>query len=125
MDAPLDVAIGEDMALRGFAAIRSGASVSVTLYWVGLRPIGTSYQVFVHLLDAAGDIVAQHDGAPAMGDWPTTAWPPGSLVTDLHTLKLRADATSGPYRLAVGVYEPVSGRRLAVPGSCLALLAVA
>ena len=117
VDYPLDVLLGQEMALKGFSARRSATTVTVTLYWLGLRPMETTYQVFVHLLDASGDIIAQHDGAPAAGGWPTTAWPPGSLVTDVHTLVLSAASAPGPYRLAVGAYEPVSGQRLPVAGS--------
>ncbi|MDP3046727.1 MAG: glycosyltransferase family 39 protein [Chloroflexota bacterium] len=117
VDYPLDVALGQDIVLKGFAARRSATTVTVTLYWLGLRPMETTYQVFVHLLDASGTIIAQHDGVPAGGGWPTTAWPPGSLVTDIHSLVLRADSAPGPYRLAVGVYEPVSGQRLPVAGT--------
>jgi hypothetical protein len=108
---PLEAQFGEDMTLRGFAAKRSATDVTVTLYWQASRPMDRSYQVFVHLLDAAGTIIAQHDGVPAGGAWPTTAWPPGSLVTDVHTLVLPA-----PYRLAVGAYDSVSGQRLPVAG---------
>ncbi len=117
VDHALDVQLGQALVLRGFAAKRDGASLTVTLYWAALRPMETTYQVFVHLLDVSGNIVAQHDGVPAGGAWPTTAWPPGSLVTDIHTLVLPADFAPGSYRLAVGVYEPVSGQRLPVPGA--------
>ena len=117
VDHPLDVPFGQDMVLRGFSVNRVASSVTVTLYWLASHPIETSYEVFVHLLDASGNIIAQHDGVPAGGAWPTTAWPPGSLVTDLHALVLPTGSAPGPYRLAVGGYEPVSGRRLPVPGA--------
>jgi mannosyltransferase len=117
IEHPLDVQFGQDMALKGFSSTLSASSVTVTLYWMALRSIQATYQVFLHVLDASGSIVAQSDGVPASGAWPTTAWTPGSPVTDIHTLSLPANSGPGPYRLAVGVYEPVSGRRLIVPGA--------
>jgi mannosyltransferase len=113
----LAVPVGQDIVLEGFSARQTAATLTVTLYWRGLRPVETTYQVFVHLLDASGNILAQHDGVPAGGGWPTTAWPPGSLVTDVHSLIVPAGSPPGPYRLAVGLYEPVSGQRLAMPGA--------
>ncbi len=117
IEHPVGLALGTEMALKGFSATRSAASVTVTLYWTGLRAMDAQYRVFVHLLDASGNIVTQHDGTPASSDWPTTAWPPGSLVTDVHTLTLPAASGPGPFRLAVGAYDPVSGQRLPVAGS--------
>jgi mannosyltransferase len=117
MEYPVEARFGGDIVLRGFAVKRSGVGVAVTLYWQGSRLIDRSYQVFVHLLDSSGAIIAQHDGVPAGGDWPTSAWPPGSLVTDIHTLVLPATAPAGPYHLAVGAYDSVSGQRLPVAGA--------
>jgi mannosyltransferase len=117
VEYPMQAQFGEDMVFKGFAAKRSATDVTVTLYWQGSRPMDRSYQVFVHLLDAAGTIIAQHDGVPAGGAWPTTAWPPGSLVTDVHSLALPTGAAAGPYRLAVGAYDSNSGQRLPIAGA--------
>jgi hypothetical protein len=86
----------------------------VTLYWQAVGEMQTGYTVFVHLLDGEGKLRAQHDGPPAGGDWPTTAWTPGEIVRDEHSLTVPADVPPGRYALAVGLYDPRTLRRLAL-----------
>lgn len=94
----------------------------VTLYWQAHTKIEGHYAVFVHLLDAEGQRIAQHDGDPVDGACPTWIWQPGELFEDVHQIptdNLRAH--QGPYRLAVGWYDRVSGERLAGSPVLLAL----
>ncbi len=93
-----------------------GDTVSVTLYWSGSQPTDQSYKVFVHLLDAAGRLVAQDDSLPGRGARPTTGWLPGEIIADPHPVALPAALAPGSYAVAVGLYEPRSGRRLTRPG---------
>jgi len=72
--------------------------------------------VFIHLLDATGQIVAQHDGQPRNGAYPTSVWDAGEVVADEHVLDLPADLPTGAYRLRVGWYLPGTGDRLPVAG---------
>jgi len=77
----------------------------VTLYWKALQPSNISYTVFRHLTSTAGALVAQHDGLPAAGTWPTTAWLPNQIITDRQQLVLPANATLGQDVLKVGLYD--------------------
>ncbi|MHB8618359.1 MAG: hypothetical protein ACYDAG_02105, partial [Chloroflexota bacterium] len=92
---------------------RQGSSVEVRLRWLPTRPIGHDYSVFVHLLDSSGKLVAQADGPPDAGLWPSRYWQPGAAVPDLHRLVLPPALPPGRYRLAVGFYQLEGGRRLA------------
>ncbi len=76
---------------------------NLTLYWQATESISIDYTVFVHLVDAAGVTVAQADGPPQNGDWPTSAWQVGYPVVDTHPLIIPAP---GQYRLRVGLYDP-------------------
>jgi len=93
------------MELRGYAAERTGDTLNVTLFWRASAAMGYDYTVFVHLLDANGNVVAQHDGQPT---WqlpiPTSTWQPGETLRDRHPILLPADLPPGEYRLRVGVY---------------------
>jgi hypothetical protein len=40
---------------------------------------------------------------------------PGEYVADGHTIVVGPDIEPGSYRLAVGLYDPVSGARLTLP----------
>lgn len=98
-----------------------GSPVEVTLLWAGLRPSERSYTVFVHLRDAGGAVIAQHDGIPAFGTRPTPTWDAGETLLDRHEMALPPGA-SGPATLVVGLYDtqtlepqPFDGGLAAVP----------
>jgi hypothetical protein len=87
-------------------------SQSLTLVWQALTEMETSYRVFVHVVDEAGQIVAQSDGEPANWTRPTTSWKPGEYIIDEHTLTLPAELPPGPLSIRVGLYDPDTGQRL-------------
>ncbi|NLE45665.1 MAG: hypothetical protein GX620_13165 [Chloroflexi bacterium] len=109
---------GGQAELLGFSLseirVRPRQEVNVTLVWRAQATTDTGYAVFVHLLDAAGNIVAQHDGTPADGSRPMTGWLPDEVIVDSHTIVLPPDAESGRYVLAVGLYDPITDDRLPV-----------
>jgi hypothetical protein len=103
--------------LNGYAltpAAAPGGQVLLTLLWQSLQPVGTDYQVFVHLLDAQGNKLLQRDGQPVVWLRPTSTWQPGEIIADRYGLLLPATIPAGRYTLAVGLYDPVTGQRLAV-----------
>jgi hypothetical protein len=91
-----------------------GSPLDVTLYWHALETPDENYHTFVHLLDAEGNIVTQHDGPPGSegGQLPTLGWLPGEYLTDTHRLHLPFDLVDGVYHLGVGFYLPATGQRL-------------
>jgi hypothetical protein len=60
----------------------AGQTVTVELAWQSSADTPTSYRVYVHLRDAAGNIHAQSDSVPAGWTRPTTGWLPGEYVLD-------------------------------------------
>jgi 4-amino-4-deoxy-L-arabinose transferase-like glycosyltransferase len=90
----------------------AGDRVNVELSWAATQPIPGDYTVFLHLFDAAGVRLAQDDGPPRAGYWPTSAWRPGDLITSTHSLALPAGLPAGSYRLGTGLYDPATGQRL-------------
>jgi 4-amino-4-deoxy-L-arabinose transferase-like glycosyltransferase len=93
------------------------ASVPITLYWQADATPENDWVVFVHLLDADWQLVAQHDGSPRDGEYPTWAWQPGERVSDTHKLLLPPDLVAGTYRLQVGLYLPDDGARAPISDS--------
>ncbi len=83
----------------------------LTLLWRAEAEMPTSYRVFIHLVDANGQILAQTDGEPANWSRPTTGWVPGEYILDDHTLTLPPDLPAGA-SLRVGLYNPVTNQRL-------------
>lgn len=113
---PTSVAtFGDLFALRRFVAPQTaapGAAITVALWWTAGQPPPLDYSVSVFLLDAAGTLVAQHDGPPLDGRAPTSTWQPGALQFDTHTLHLPPDLPPGPYTLGVKVYWYGDGQPL-------------
>lgn len=109
---PFDGVLGP-AALAGYALtgdFRPNAPLHLTLVWQSRQVTATSYTAFVHLLAADDQIATQSDHLPADGARPTTGWLPPEYVSDDHLLALPAQP--GVYRLAVGLYDALSGARL-------------
>ena len=73
----------------------------------------TRYKVFVHLLNDAQQVVAQHDAEPANDLRPTNDWHSGEYIGDLHRVYV-ANVPAGNYRIEVGMYNPDTGERVPV-----------
>lgn len=109
---PAAVYFGDGVQLAGYAvteaALRPGQPFDVTLYWHTAAPGDAQATVFVHLLAETGEIVTQQDGPPVAGAYPVSAWQPESIVADTRRLQVPVEVVPGAYRLAVGLYDPVS-----------------
>lgn len=113
---PLQVHFAEQLELIGWQWRQSQAAdmLEVSLAWRALDRMPTGYTTFVHLLDATGQIVAQHDQPPGSVDNPTSRWAPGEEALTVHQLTLPPDADLGELVLRIGLYEPVSGLQLPI-----------
>jgi hypothetical protein len=96
------------IALPGYRLARDGDTLRLALIWQAGNSAPGDFTRFVHLLDAAGNIVAQRDGAPAGDSYPTGQWQPGEVVVDALTFDLSA-LPPGEYRVAAGFYAPTEG----------------
>jgi 4-amino-4-deoxy-L-arabinose transferase-like glycosyltransferase len=95
-------------------AIGDRARVIVDLVWRLTRPAEASYTLFVHLLNASGELVAQADTIPVAGLFPTDAWPVGVPIRDQIEIALPPGAPAGHYTLALGWYNWRTGERFPV-----------
>ncbi|MGC8779410.1 MAG: hypothetical protein ACP5UQ_00935, partial [Anaerolineae bacterium] len=94
--------------------IRPGEAVTLTLHWQVERALERDYTVFIHLLDERDTFIGDGDGPPFANWYPTAFWAPGEYLLDPHRLIIPADAAPGRYRIAVGLYDPISNQRLPV-----------
>jgi hypothetical protein len=104
---------GEGIGLVGFDLVEADG-LELVLYWESLTAVNESYDVFVHLVDAAGEIAAQADGKPVNGLAPTDLWQAGDKVRDVRSISLPAGFEGGSYEVRLGLYERESGARLPV-----------
>jgi len=114
---PTALALGDLVELVGYdlsEPVVSNQPFRVVLYWKPRARTDVAYTVFVHLLDANGQLVAQHDGPPVGGQRPTTSWIAGEYIADEHVVVWRS-SYEGRALLEVGLYDARTGERLATP----------
>ena len=125
----LYVRFGDFAELVGYnlpaTTVSAAQPLQITFYWRALKGTSpTGYMVFTHLLSGDGHLIAQHDGAPAGGARPTNDWIPGETIVDLHQMTFYDTAYAGPARIAVGLYDPATGRVLTGTGDDQAILPI-
>ena len=92
--------------------VNPGGVLNLTLYWQALTRMSDDYTVFVHLVDANGQIRGQGDGPPVGGFYPSSFWDPGEIIVDDRQVSVTPEAQPGTYRVVVGLYQLSSGQRL-------------
>ncbi|MEL6151453.1 MAG: hypothetical protein AAFR56_17640, partial [Chloroflexota bacterium] len=98
------------IGLYGYSVVEDDEQVSIRLVWQAFERPQDDYTVFVHLVDAAGNIIGQRDVMPVDGTYPTSLWAAGEFVMDLHTLPL----PQTPYIVRTGLYSQSNGQRLQI-----------
>jgi hypothetical protein len=78
----------------------------LTLFWQATVPLPADLKVSARLLTPAGEIVAAIDAAPVHFAYPTTAWRPGEIVSDVYDLVLPVGTPSGQYTPLLIWYDP-------------------
>ena len=115
---PLRVNLGETVRLVGYGlpttTVHAGEVLPLTLYWAADQPTSIRWSVFVHLLDSERRVRGQHDKQPQDGVYPTDRWSGGEIVDDDYAIAVPADTPPGEYCLEVGMYNWITGERLAV-----------
>jgi hypothetical protein len=105
----VDARLADVVTLAGYdlspRTAQSGETLQISLYWQALHPLDAEYHTFVHLLDAAGNKVAQSDRQPGGVFYPTTIWQTGERLRDDHVLEIPTGTPPGTYRLLVGMYS--------------------
>ncbi len=112
----LDVRLDETILLTGYTLsadeLVAGETLTVTLFWMADGPVTNDYTAFLHLKGQGDTLVAQHDGPPLMGAYPTSRWIEGILLPDRHVLTIAPEAAPGTYDLLAGMYGRPSLERL-------------
>ena len=113
-----EAVLGEAIRLLGYDLMPpvDNQSLRLTLYWQSLAPVSADYDVFVHVLDANGELVAQVDQQPLQGLAATHLWQPGDVVRDPYQLTLPPEQSADAYTIQVGMYLRQTGERLSAVG---------
>ncbi len=92
--------------------ITDGDTFEIINYWQATQTPLHAYTAFVHVYDANGNIVGQHDSLPCFGGCITTSWLPDEYIADVHPITINQESTSESYSLGFGLYDPVTFARL-------------
>ena len=106
--------IGYELGGDGTAA-NAGESLHFHLYWQATAPTATDYQIFNHLIDAEGNLVAQIDGPPLPSERRGTMdWddPEEIIYSREYVLTLPEELAPGEYTLVTGFYRRDNGQRM-------------
>ncbi len=120
----LPVNFGGAAELLGYTVepepVAAGQTLTVMTVWRVIDPAplgpappeyyGYDAAIFVQLLDANRQVVAQEDRLDA----PAWDWRPGEVFIQMHVLTLGVDLAAGQYELALGLYARPAIRRLPV-----------
>lgn len=115
---PIGATLGQEVRLvevNLIESLRPTRPLPVEFIWQPLSQPKADYNLFLQLLATDGTLVAQHDNPPQGGYAPTSTWLPGQPVVDRHALILPPNLPPDDYRLIAGLYDPTTGKRLAVP----------
>ena len=114
---PLDIDFNQQIRLTGYhlnQPLTAGSPLNLTLFWEAVAPIAVDFTVFVQVINAKNEIVAQKDDKPQNGFYATPFWQPGETITDPHLIPLAPDVPAGQYDILIGLYEVESGLRLQI-----------
>lgn len=120
----MPVNLGDAVELTGYElkqpVVSTGEPVTLITAWRVIDPAalgprlsqhyGRGAKIFVHLLDAAGQLVGQEDRL----DVPAWNWRSGDRFVQIHRIALDPSLSAGPYTLAIGVYTRPDQARLTV-----------
>ncbi len=113
--APIEATVGHDLTkpyflLEGIKidqTFEPGAQYPVYVRLTTLNPVMEDYAIFLHLRDEAGQVLAQYDGVPGGGLWPTSQWPVMETRTERFTLTIpRQVAVDSQGTIVFGFYNP-------------------
>lgn len=108
---------GELLLLAGEAMPQNpplGETLNLNLYWQTTAKPKEDYNIFVHLVNRKGEMVAQGDSPPT--PFPTTQWTEGDIIKDQRRISLPQGIAPGWYRLEIGLYRYPSLERLPLTG---------
>ncbi len=113
--APREAEAGLDIAHPEFRLIGSslptvvspGTTYPVYLRLESIESTLQDYAVFVHFRDSNGKVIAQYDGIPGGGLWPTSQWKVGEIRTEHFSMSMPSNLEPGTQgTIFFGFYNP-------------------
>jgi hypothetical protein len=106
-DRPLAL-FDESVILFDASAKADRNGLTITLTWQVQEPPPPHVTVFVHLVDANGQLISQADGDPLAGSYPFFLWPADAVASDIRFM----DEPGSGRSIRIGLYDRLTGNRL-------------
>ncbi|NJN54128.1 MAG: hypothetical protein HC804_04845 [Anaerolineae bacterium] len=104
----VDDSSGDDVnLLDGYVRMEDG-QVQVNLIWQKNRLSSPDVNIFVHVINAQGELIAQMDGFAFERTYPIAQWTEGSPFLDIRSMPAPVEDV----QVHVGLYNGVTGQRL-------------
>jgi hypothetical protein len=111
-----DVRVGSALTLERYGVRRlaaaPGEAWELVLYWRVHAPLEQQLHGFVHVVDDAGNQIAQHDQLAFGLEHVSTEWQVGELIEDRYEIAVPAAVRPGQYHFSVGLYGADDRQRL-------------
>lgn len=101
----VNAVFGESFELKDVHSVITNNVATISLYWQSLvsrSPYDAT--IFVQVLDATGEIIAQSDERPRGGSYPTLVWDQGERIKTPFSLTLPPDSDPESLSLRIGMY---------------------
>ncbi len=97
---------------RSTNVLSPGETIELVLHWRLLQRPDLQYFIFVHLLDAQGNVVGGYDA----NHYPTSFWQEdgGERLLSYFPVRLNPETPPGEYQVEIGVYNQPTGQRLQI-----------
>lgn len=115
---PLDIPFEDGITLSGYQLETADAGMNITLWWQATAAPSTDYTIFIHLIDANGEILTQRDVRPMEGQFNTAWWRDGDIIRDARLISLDGINTDDITAMRIGLYPTNGGsnlRRITAP----------
>jgi hypothetical protein len=83
-------------------------ALRLDLWWSVPEPLPMDLTTSAIVLNERGEVVAQYDSGPFLGERPTSTWPPRTVMFEPKPMRLldgRSGLPAGRYQVAVQVYQ--------------------
>lgn len=110
----VSAAYEQGITLAAYQSVPVNGGLQVTLWWTANAQPEGDYTVFVHLIDAEGNILAQKDSPPQDGRFNTLWWRPGDIIPERRLIPFNNPALleRDDLALRIGLYETGGTTRL-------------
>jgi hypothetical protein len=106
------VTFDEQLGVRPISTMLTGQGLRVELAWTTVITVDRQLTAFIHVYNGQGQLAAQQDGYPLLGNYPPWQTQVDETVRDVRHVPLPR-LPAGHYGVGLGMYDAETGQRAA------------